>query len=81
MGREVLHISGHTVLLSYMLVSSQSMIVRIASIVVLLQTMVPKYYVWGDFVTSNIGLVSGCALAFGGQMGFEERSRKRRTRK
>jgi hypothetical protein len=40
MGREVLHISGHTVLLSYMLGSSLSLIVRIASIVVLLQTMV-----------------------------------------
>lgn len=63
MGREVLHISGHTVLLSYMLVSSKSNIVRIASILVLVQTLVLKYYVWGDFVTSNLGLMVGCALA------------------
>jgi len=62
-GKEVLHISGHTLLLSYMLVSSRSRIVRIASILVLAQTLFLKYYVWNDFVTSNIGLVLGSALA------------------
>ena len=62
-GREVMHISGHTLLLSYMLVSSRSKIVLITSILVLAQTLVLKYYVWGDFVTSNVGLVIGCALA------------------
>ena len=62
-GKEVLHISGHTLLLSYMLVSSRSTIVRIASILVLGQTLFLKYYVWHDFVTSNIGLVLGCVLA------------------
>lgn len=63
MGQEVFHISGHTLLLSYMLVSSSSRIVRIASILVLVQTLFLKYYVWGDFVTSNVGLACGCALA------------------
>ena len=63
MGREVLHISGHTLLLSYMLVGSRSKIVLIASILVLGQTLFLKYYVWGDFVTSNVGMVLGCALA------------------
>jgi len=62
-GKEVLHISGHTLLLSYMLVSSRSTIVRVASILVLAQTLFLKYYVWHDFVTSNVGLVVGCALA------------------
>ena len=62
-GREVMHISGHTLLLSYMLVSSRSKIVLISSILVLAQTLVLKYYVWGDFLTSNVGLVIGCALA------------------
>ena len=62
-GKEVLHISGHTLLLSYMLVSSRSTIVRIASILVLTQTLFLKYYVWHDFVTSNIGLVLGSVLA------------------
>jgi hypothetical protein len=62
-GHEVLHISGHTVLLSYMLVSSRSKIVRVASILVLGQTLYLKYYVWHDFVTSNIGMAVGSALA------------------
>ena len=63
LGRNVLYISGHTLLVSYMLVSSRSKIVRIASVLVLVQTLVLKYYVWGDFVTSNVGIVVGCALA------------------
>jgi hypothetical protein len=62
-GKEVFHISGHTLLLSYMLVSSRSNIVRIASVLVLVQTLFLKYYVWGDFVTSNVGLLAGCTLA------------------
>jgi hypothetical protein len=62
-GGQVLYISGHTLLLSYMLVSSRSKIVLIASILVLAQTLFLKYYVWGDFVTSNVGMIVGCALA------------------
>lgn len=60
---DVPYVSGHTLLLGYMLVSSRSWIVRIASILVLAQTLFLKYYLWGDFVTSNVGLVFGCALA------------------
>lgn len=63
LGKEVLHISGHTLLLSYMLVSSRSRIVLISSILILIQTLFLKYYVWGDFVTSNVGMILGCALA------------------
>jgi len=62
-GGDVRYVSGHTLLLSYMLVSSRSNIVRITSVLVLGQTLFLKYYVWGDFVTSNVGLVLGCALA------------------
>ena len=62
-GGDVRYVSGHTLLLSYMLVSSKSNIVRIASILVLAQTLFLKYYVWGDFVTSNVGMVLGYALA------------------
>ena len=62
-GADVRYVSGHSLLLSYMLVSSRSNIVRVASIVVLVQTLYLKYYVWGDFVTSNVGIVLGCTLA------------------
>ena len=63
MGSEVMHISGHTLLLSYMLMSSRSKIVLIASLLVLAQTLFLKYYVWGDFVTSNVGMLVGSTLA------------------
>lgn len=61
---DVPYISGHTLLLSYALLTSKSWLVRITSILVLAQTLFLKYVVWKDFVTSNVGLVLGCALAF-----------------
>lgn len=59
---DVRYVSGHTLLLSYMLVTSSSKIVRVAAIVVLCQTLFLKYYMWGDFVTSNVGIALGGAL-------------------
>jgi hypothetical protein len=61
---DVPHISGHTLLLSYMLLQSKSNLVRISSILVLAQTLFLKYFLWRDFVTSNVGIGLGCALAF-----------------
>ena len=60
---DVPFISGHTLLLSYMLLQSKSRLVRISSILVLAQTLYLKYFIWGDFVTSNVGMALGCALA------------------
>jgi hypothetical protein len=60
---DVPYISGHTLLLSYALVCSRSRIVRISAILVLVQTLYLKYFLWHDFVTSNVGIVLGCALA------------------
>ncbi len=60
---DVPYISGHTLLLSYALLCSRSKIVRISGILVLAQTLYLKYFVWHDFVTSNVGLVLGSALA------------------
>ena len=37
--------------------------VRISAILVLVQTLYLKYFLWHDFVTSNVGIVLGCALA------------------
>lgn len=61
---DVPYLSGHTLLLSYALLQSKSRIVRITAALVLAQTLFLKYYVWGDFVTSNAGMLLGCALAF-----------------
>ena len=60
---DVPYISGHTLLLSYILLQSKSKLVRISAIFVLAQTLYLKYFVWGDFVTSNVGLALGCTLA------------------
>lgn len=61
---DVPYISGHTLILSYALLLSKSKVVRTTSILVLAQTLFLKYFVWGDFVTSNVGIALGCALAF-----------------
>ena len=60
---DVPFISGHTLLLSYMLLQTKSNLVRITAILVLAQTLFLKYYIWGDFVTSNVGIALGCVLA------------------
>jgi hypothetical protein len=60
---DVPFISGHTLLLSYALVCSRSRIVRISAILVLVQTLYLKYFLWHDFVTSNVGIILGSALA------------------
>ena len=60
---DVPFISGHTLLLSYALLCSRSKIVRISALLVLAQTLYLKYFVWHDFVTSNVGIVLGCVLA------------------
>lgn len=60
---DVPFISGHTLLLSYIFLCSKSKIVRVSAVLVLAQTLYLKYFVWHDFVTSNAGIVLGCALA------------------
>jgi hypothetical protein len=60
---DVPFISGHTLLLSYALVCSRSRIVRISAILVLVQTLYLKYFLWHDFVTSTVGIILGSALA------------------
>ena len=57
------YISGHTLILSYALLQTKSNLVRISSILVLAQTLFLKYFMWGDYVTSNVGIAMGCALA------------------
>jgi len=60
---DVPYVSGHTLILSYILLQSKSRVVRISAIVVLVQTLFLKYFIWHDFVTSNLGIALGCILA------------------
>ena len=60
---DVPYVSGHTLILSYILLQSKSRLVRISAIVVLVQTLFLKYFMWHDFVTSNVGIALGSILA------------------
>ena len=60
---DVPYVSGHTLILSYILLQSKSRVVRISAIVVLVQTLFLKYFMWHDFVTSNVGIALGSILA------------------
>jgi hypothetical protein len=60
---DVPYVSGHTLMLSYILLQSKSKVVRISAIVVLVQTLFLKYFIWHDFGTSNLGIALGCILA------------------
>jgi hypothetical protein len=61
---DVQYVSGHTLLLSYALLSSRSNFVRVTAALVMVQTLLLKYFAWGDFVTSNVGIVLGAIAAF-----------------
>lgn len=56
-------ISGHTLFLTYALLSSRSLVVRISATLVMIQTVYLKYFVWHDFVTSTSGIVLGSFAA------------------
>ena len=60
---DVPYVSGYTLILSYILLQSKSRLVRISAIVVLVQTLFLKYFMWHDFVTSNVGIALGSILA------------------
>jgi hypothetical protein len=57
-------VSGHTLFLTYALLSSRSLIVRISATVVLLHAMYLKYVVWHDWTTSTSGIVLGAIAAY-----------------
>ena len=62
MGRVIAHVpyvSGHTLFLTYALLSTRSRVAQITSAVVMLQVIYLKYIVWGDWITSTIGIALG----------------------
>jgi hypothetical protein len=67
MGRvigNVPYISGHTLFLSYAILSSRSIVVRITAALVLAQALYLKYFIWHDWITSTSGIVIGLLAAF-----------------
>jgi hypothetical protein len=57
-------VSGHTLFLTYCLLSTRSRVPRIAAAIVLLQVIYLKYIVWHDWITSTSGIVLGVLAAF-----------------
>lgn len=60
MGRvvgNVPYISGHTLFLTYALLTTRSRIVQVTAALVMLHTLYLKYVVWHDWVTSSSGIV------------------------
>ena len=67
MGRvigNVPYVSGHTLFLTYCLLSTRSRVPRVTAAIVLLQVIYLKYFVWHDWITSTSGIVLGALAAF-----------------
>jgi hypothetical protein len=50
-------VSGHTLFLTYALLSSRSRVVQVTATMVMLQVIYLKYFVWHDWITSTSGIV------------------------
>jgi hypothetical protein len=53
-------VSGHTLFLTYCILTSRSVVARLTAVLVMTQTVYLKYFVWHDWVTSTSGIVLGC---------------------
>jgi hypothetical protein len=56
-------VSGHTLFLSYCIITSRSPVARLTALIVMTQTVYLKYFVWHDCVTSTFGIVLGSVAA------------------
>ena len=56
-------VSGHTLFLSYCIITSRSLVARLTALIVIAQTVYLKYFVWHDWVTSTSGIVLGSVAA------------------
>jgi hypothetical protein len=57
------YVSGHTLFLTYAILSPASRVTRITASLVLLEVIYLKYFVWHDPVTSSIGILLGIIAA------------------
>lgn len=58
------YISGHSLFLTYCLLTSRSRVAQATAAIVLLQVIYLKYIVWNDWVTSTSGMILGAIGAF-----------------
>ncbi len=57
------YVSGHTIFLTYCLLSCRSRVARVTAAIVLVQVIYLKYFVLHDWVTSTNGIVLGALAA------------------
>jgi len=57
------YVSGHTLFLTYALLSTRTRVAQITAAVVMIQVIYLKYIVWGDWITSTIGIALGLLAA------------------
>ena len=57
------YVSGHTLFLTYALLSTRSRVAQATAALVLLQVIYLKYIVWGDWITSTSGIALGVVMS------------------
>jgi len=68
------YVSGHTLFLTYAILSPASRVTRITAALVMIEVIYLKYFVWHDPVTSSIGILLGTIAALIAQrLGKRER--------
>lgn len=60
---DVPFVSGHTLFLTYAILSPASRVMRITASLVMLEVIYLKYFVWHDPITSSTGIVLGTIAA------------------
>jgi len=62
------YISGHSLFLTYCVLTARSRVLQVTAAIVLIQVIYLKYIVWSDWVTSTSGIVLGILGAFSWQL-------------
>jgi cadmium resistance protein CadD (predicted permease) len=56
---DVPYISGHTLFLTYCLLTVGSLLGRITAIIVIIEVLYLKLFIWNDWITSSVGIILG----------------------
>ena len=57
------YVSGHTLFLTYAILSAGSRVTRVIASLVMLEVIYLKYFVWHDLITSSCGILLGIVAA------------------
>jgi hypothetical protein len=60
---DIPYISGHTLFLTYCILTVSSLLGRITAIIVIIEVLYLKLFVWNDWITSSVGIILGIIAA------------------